>query len=97
MLAEENAVLCAVVYDSAIAINYGPLSGGLKGRNLGTVALRVLSSTPLLDNSSGALPRVEVEVLDAGTVCEDELRLFTGAPEPESSSLPFDTGRPANG
>jgi CSLREA domain-containing protein len=97
MLADEKAVFCAVVFDSAIAINYGPLSGSLKGRNLGTVALRMLSSTPVLGHSSGALPSVEVEVLDAGTVCEDELRLFTDAPEPESSSLPFDTGRPAGG
>jgi hypothetical protein len=97
MLAEEKAVFCAVVYDSAIDVNYGPLSGTLKGRNLGTVALRVLSSDPLVGHSSGALPRVEVEVLDAGTVCEDELRLFTDAPEPQSSSEPYDTGRPANG
>jgi hypothetical protein len=35
-------------------------------------------------------------MLDAGTVCEQELRLFTDAPEPESSSEPYDTGRPAN-
>jgi CSLREA domain-containing protein len=97
MLADEKAVVCAVVYDSAIAVNYGPLSGSLKGRNLGTVAFRVLTSTPLVGHSSSALPEVEVEVLDAGIVCEDELRLFTDAPPPESSSLPFDTGRPANG
>jgi CSLREA domain-containing protein len=97
MLAEEQATLCAVVYDSTIGINYGPLSGSLKGENLGTVALRVLSSTPLFDQSSGSLPEVEVEVLDAGTVCEQELRLITEAPEPESSSEPYDTGRPAEG
>jgi hypothetical protein len=97
MLADEKATFCAVVYDSGIEINYGPLGGSLKGRNLGTVAFRVLSSTPLVGHSSGTLPQVEVEVLDAGTVCEDELRLFTHAPEPQSSSLPFDTGRPANG
>ena len=97
MLADERATFCAVVYDSDLSIAYGPLSGSLKGENLGTVAFRVVSSTPLVDHSSGSLPQVEVEVLDAGTVCEDELRLFTDAPEPESSSLPFDTGRPANG
>jgi hypothetical protein len=97
MLAAEKATLCAVVYDSTIGVNYGPLSGSLKGDNLGTVALRVVSSTPLVGHSSGSLPEVEVEVLDAGTVCEGELRLFTDAPEPESSSLPFDTGRPADG
>jgi CSLREA domain-containing protein len=97
MLADEKATFCAVVYDSGIEINYGPLSGSLKGRNLGTVAFRVLRSTPLVGHSSGALPQVEVDVLDAGTVCEDELRLFTDAPEPQSSSLPFDTGRPKDG
>jgi hypothetical protein len=53
----------------------------------------VLSSSPLLDHSTGSLAAVEVEVLDAGTVCEQELRLFVEAPEPASSSEPFDTGR----
>jgi CSLREA domain-containing protein len=97
MLAEQNATFCAVVYDSGLSIDYGPLSGSLKGENLGTVAFRVLSSSPLFDHSSGSLPQVQVEVLDAGTVCEQELRLFTDAPEPESSSEPYDTGRPADG
>jgi CSLREA domain-containing protein len=97
ILAEQKATLCAVVYDGDISIDYGPRSGSLKGANLGTIAFRVLSSTPLFGHSSGSLPAVEVEVLDAGTVCEDELRLLTEAPEPESSSLPFDTGRPAGG
>ena len=96
-MAEREATLCAVVYDSDLSIDYGPLSGSLKGVNLGTVAFRVLSSSPLFDHSSGSLPQVEVEVLDAGTVCEQELRLFTDAPEPESSSRPYDTGRPATG
>ena len=97
MLAAEGATFCAVVYDSDLSIDYGPLSGSLKGENLGTVAFRVVSSSPLLDHSTGSLPQVEVEVLDAGTVCEQELRLFLDAPEPESSSEPYDTGRPANG
>jgi hypothetical protein len=96
-LAEEKATLCAVVYDSTIGVNYGPLSGSLKGGNLGSVAFRVLSSTPLFGHSTGSLPQLEVEVLDAGTVCEQELRLFTDAPEPESSSRPYDTGKPATG
>jgi CSLREA domain-containing protein len=97
LLAERRATLCAVVYDSGIGVNYGPLSGSLKGENLGTVAFRVLSSSPLLDHSTGSLPQVEVEVLDAGTVCEQELQLFSDAPEPRSSSEPYDTGRPATG
>jgi CSLREA domain-containing protein len=96
MLAERRAIVCAVVYDSGISVDYGPLSGSLKGENLGTVAFRVLSSTPLLGHSSGSLPEVEVEVLDAGTACEQDLQLFADAPEPKSSSVPYDTGRPTN-
>jgi hypothetical protein len=83
--------------DGDVSIAYEPLSGSLKGENLGTVAFRVLSSTPLFDHSTGSLTQVEVEVLDAGTVCEQELQLFLDAPEPDSSSEPYDTGRPANG
>jgi hypothetical protein len=64
--------------DGDVSIAYEPLSGSLKGENLGTVAFRVLSSTPLFDHSTGALTQVEVEVLDAGTVCEQELQPLPG-------------------
>ena len=78
--------VCAVVYDSDISMNYGPLSGSLKGANLGIVAFNVLSVIPLPDVSSSSLPIVEVEILDAKTVCEGDLELLLDAPEPISSS-----------
>jgi hypothetical protein len=87
--------VCAVVYDSDISINYGPLNGSLKGANLGTVAFRVLSVTPLSGYSSGSLPAVEIEILDAREVCTRQLVLGTDseAPPPTSSSEPYDTGQ----
>jgi len=86
----EGQQVCAVVYDSDISMNYGPLSGGLKGSNLGIVALKVLSVTLLTGFSSSSLPQVEVEILNAIEVCGGDLILFTDAPEPSSSSEPFD-------
>jgi len=85
--------VCAVVYDSDVSINYGPLNGSLKGATLGTVAFEVGSVTPLTGFSSGSLPQVEVTILDAEKVCEGTLALFTDAPEPTSSSEPYDTGQ----
>jgi len=81
-----GATVCAVVYDSDVSMNYGPLNGSLKGANLGTVAFAVLGVTHLSGFSSSSLPKVEIEILDAETVCEGELLLFTDAPEPRSSS-----------
>ena len=49
-----------------------------------------MSVTVLAGSSSSSLPEVEIEILDAEEVCERELELFTDAPEPESSSEPFD-------
>ena len=40
--------------------------------------------------SSSSLPAVEIEILDAEEICEEPLLLFTEAPEPISSSEPFD-------
>ena len=83
--------VCAVVYDSDISINYGPLTGSLTGANLGLVAFRVVSVTALSDGSSSSLPEVEIEILDADEVCDcNTLTLFTDAPEPISSSEPND-------
>ena len=82
--------MCAVVYDSDISINYGPLTGSLKGANLGTVAFEVLMVMKLTGFSSSSLPQVEIQILDANEVCEGALTLFEGAPEPISSSEPFD-------
>jgi len=89
----EGQTVCAVVYDSDISINYDPLDGSLKGANLGTVAFKVTSVTPLVGFSSSSLPEVEVDILDAEEVCEGGLELFLNAPELESSSEPEDTGQ----
>ena len=88
-LLEEQQV-CAVVYDSDVSINYGPLNGSLKGANLGTVAFVVLSVTKLDGFSSSSLPQVDIKILDADRVCKETLELFKEAPEPTSSSEPFD-------
>ena len=83
-------IVCAVVYDSDISINYDPLDGSLKGANLGTVAFEVLSVVKLDGFSSSSLPEVAIEILEADEVCEEKLELFEDAPEPDSSSEPFD-------
>jgi hypothetical protein len=87
--------VCAVVYDSDISINYGPLNGSLKGANLGTVAFLVLSVTQHVGGSSSSLPDVSIQILDAAQVCAGPVTLFTAAPEPTSSSEPFDVVPPS--
>ena len=67
-----------------------PLNGSLKGANLGIVAFEVLSVTQLTGFSSSSLPKVDIRILDADEVCEGPLTLFEDAPEPTSSSEPFD-------
>jgi hypothetical protein len=90
----EGRSVCAVVFDSDISINYDPLDGSLKGDNLGTVAFKVLDVRKLEGFSSSSLPEVDIEIVDADEACEGELRLFTAAPEPDSSSEPFDIEPP---
>ena len=86
----EGQTVCAVVYDSDISMNYDPLNGSLKGANLGVVAFDVLSVTRLEGQSSSSLPEVAIQIRDAAEVCVGPLALFTGAPEPTSSSVPAD-------
>jgi hypothetical protein len=88
----EGRDACAVVYDSNISINYGPLTGSLKGANLGTVAFKVLSVTPLTGYSSSSLPQVQIMILDAREACRRALLLLTDslAPAPTSMFEPFD-------
>jgi len=93
-----DEIVCAVVYDSDVSINYDPLDGSLKGDNLGIVAFKVISVSQLFGFSSSSLPEVEIEILDAEDVCDEELELFTDAPVPISSSEPFDVEVvPSNG
>ena len=83
--------VCAVVFDSDISINYDPLDGSLKGDNSGIVAFEVLSVSALTGFSDSSLPEVEIEILDAEEVCDcTTLTLLLDAPEPDSSSEPFD-------
>jgi hypothetical protein len=82
--------VCAVVYDSDVSINYGPLSGSLKGANLGVVAFEVLTVSRLTGYGSAALPKVELRVLDRESSCGGRLQPFIDAPAPTSSSEPFD-------
>jgi serine protease AprX len=93
----EGSQVCAVAFDGNVSINYGPLEGSLKGKNLGTVAFEVVSVTRHTGGSSSALPEVELKILNAATaesesdgVCDGRLRLFADAPEPQSSSQPHD-------
>ncbi|MFP6582948.1 MAG: hypothetical protein VCD00_10400 [Candidatus Hydrogenedentota bacterium] len=87
----EGQTICAVVYDSDISINYDPLDGSLKGANLGIVAFEVLQVKRLRGHSSGSLPEVTIRILDASNVFQEVPELFTDAPQPTSSSEPYDT------
>jgi len=82
--------VCALVWDSDISINYGPIKGSLKGEKLGVAAFTVLDVVYLNGFSSSTLPRVRIEIKDANQVCEADLSLFTTAPVPSSSSEPAD-------
>jgi hypothetical protein len=82
--------VCALVYDSDVSVNYDPLYGDLQGETLGLVAFDVLDAQRLYGYSSGSLPKVEIRIRDAMTVCKAELTLFRDAPEPWSSSVPYD-------
>jgi hypothetical protein len=82
--------VCALVWDSDISINYGPLNGSLKGEKLGVVAFQVHDVVYLPGFSSSTLPRVQLTIRDANQVCEGPLTLFNDAPEPRSSSQPMD-------
>ncbi len=46
--------------------------------------------TQLNGFSSSSLPKVEIKILDVSEVCGGALALFAKAPEPISSSEPFD-------
>lgn len=46
------------------------------------------------DGSTGSLPRVTIEIVNADTVCGGPLFLFANAPVPDSSSEPLDVDPP---
>lgn len=85
----------AVVYDGDVTTNYGPLNANLQGANLGVVALQVLEVRKRTDGSSGSLPRVKVKIVSVDAAIASNLKLFSNAPAPRSSSEPFDVTPPA--
>lgn len=85
----------AVVYDGDVSINYSPLEGNLQGANLGLVAFDVLDVQERTDGSSSSLPRVSIRIRGVFDALTAPLFLFANAPEPESSSVPFDIKPPA--
>lgn len=86
----EGETIAAIVYDSDVSINYGPLTGNLQGANLGIVAFKVIAVTQLFGQSSGSLPAVTIEIVDPTAAFAGPLSLFLDAPAPISSSVPFD-------
>jgi uncharacterized repeat protein (TIGR01451 family) len=86
--------VCAVVYDSDISINYSPLNGNLHGANLGVVAFKVIEVKQAVGFSSSTLPLITVEIVDPCAAMAGPRALFLDAPEPASSSAPFDIAPP---
>jgi hypothetical protein len=84
----------AVVYDGDVSINYDPVNGNLQGANLGLVALEVIDVRKRTDGSSGSLPRVRVKIADVSKATAAQIKLFSNAPVPRSSSEPFDVTPP---
>ena len=82
--------VCALVWDSDIGMNYGPINASLKGEKLGVAAFEVQDVVYLSGFSSSSLPRVKIRIADAATACGGDLQLYTGAPIPNSSSTPMD-------
>jgi len=86
----------AVVYDSDISINYSPLEGSLKGENLGMIAFEVMSIRERTDGSDSSLPAVSIKILDVVALSDFGKVLFSNAPVPQSSSVPFDVAPPSS-
>jgi hypothetical protein len=84
----------AVVYDGSTGINYAPLYANLQGSTLGIVAMQVLAVNNRTDGSSSSLPRVTVKIVSTTAAAALPLKLFSNAPAPVSSSVPFDAVPP---
>ena len=88
----EGRTVLALVHDSDISINYGPITGNLKGSYLGLAAFQVVdvvqrAGTP--NASSSSLCALVIRVVDPATVIGCNLTLLD-APDPTSSSEPND-------
>lgn len=90
----KGKTIMALVYDSDVSINYSELNGNLMGSNLGIVAFDVIDVFKRTDGSTGSLPRVVIRIRDVTAVSARPLVLFSNAPEPESSSEPYDVSPP---
>jgi hypothetical protein len=91
----EGRSVCAVVLDGDVRMSYAPVSGNIRGPNLGKVAFQILSVADGNARSGSQLPDVRVRVLDADAVCSDPLAKFPDAPALASESNPPDAERPA--
>ena len=90
LAALKGRTICALVFDSDVSVNYDPLYGDLSGETLGLIAFDILDVEQLFGYSSGSLPKVKIRIRDADTICRKDLSLFRDAPEPWSSSVPYD-------
>lgn len=86
----------AVVQDADASTNYNPLNSNLQGANLGLVALKVMDVRKRTDGSTSSLPRVTVKIMSVEAAKAATLKLFSNAPIPQSSSVPFDVTPPTN-
>jgi hypothetical protein len=78
-------LVCAVVYDNQVEIDYADHTANLRGRTLGTVAFQVLGVTA---SSSGLLPDVQVLIRDAATTCKGPFALLTNTEAPTEAPPP---------
>jgi len=85
-----GTTVLAVVYDGDVSVNYSPITGNLQGANLGLVAFDVVDVIQRTDGSTGSLPRVKVRIQSVTEVKNRQIYVFKNAPEPKSSSEPFD-------
>lgn len=92
----KGQTVVAVIYDSDISINYGPLEGNLQGANLGIAAFTVLEVTKRTGGSDSDLPVVTIRMENVLPLSAKPFYLFSNAPVPLSSSEPEDIVPPAN-
>jgi hypothetical protein len=91
----EGSSICGVVLDGDVKMGYKPLSGDIRGPNLGKVAFQVLGLEPSSGRSGSTLPDVRVRVLDAEAACAEPFAPIVNAPAPVSASEPRDVEKPS--
>jgi hypothetical protein len=91
----EGSSICGVVLDGDVKMGYKPLTGDIRGPNLGKVAFQVLGLEPSSGQSGAALPGVRVRILDADAACAEPFAPIVNAPAPVSASEPKDVEKPS--